>query len=319
MDLYYPAPVQPDRSRPAVVLSLGIHPLPLDHPDIVRVAAGIARLGVVVGVPESSALRETRITPDEPRRFAEAFQVVLGLPEVDPERVGIAGFSAGASVAIVAAADPHIADGVAFLSAFGGYADAEMLIVDVATRTVERNGVVMPWPAEPGIRRDVAALVVNELPQSAERDRLAELIAPSVASDQPPSGPDPEVVHSLVNPDARAVYRLFTAASRPDARAAMADVGDSLRVPLAAISPVAAAARVRAPTYLLHGEGDRAIPVTHAYLLADALPDGVVRRLTVFRLFQHGQPGAEGLGLAELPDVWQLYAYLYDLVAHVTS
>lgn len=319
MDIYHPSGVQADRSRAAVVLSLGVHPLPLDHPDVMRIAGGIARLGVVVGVPESTALRETRVTPEEPGRLAEAFLVVASLPEVDPDRIGLAGFSAGASIALIAAADPRIADRVSFLSSFGGYADAETLIVDVATRTVERHGTVTAWPAEPGIRRDVAALVVNALPPSAERDRLAGLLPPIVGSDQPPLGPDPDVLASLADVDVRAVYRIFSSRSRSEARVAIAEAGDALRLRLTAISPVAVASRIRAPVLLLHGEGDVAIPVSHAHLIADALPDGVLRRLTVFQVFQHGQPGNDGLGLGELPDMWQLYTYLHDLVAIATE
>jgi dienelactone hydrolase len=315
MDVYYPSGSTPDRSRSAVILSLGIHPLPLDHPDVVRIAEGIARIGVVVAVPESTALRETRVTPEEPGRLAEAFVVVSGLPEVDPARVGMAGFSAGASIALVAAADTRITDTVAFLSAFGGYADAETLIVDVATRSVEREGVVTPWSAEPGIRRDIATLVVNALPPSPERDRLAALLEPVIVSDQPPAGPDPDIVASLADGDVRAIYRVFTASTRPEARAALGDASEALRSPLAAISPIRVAPRIRAPTYLLHGRADVAIPVTHAHMIADALPPGTLRRLTVFELFQHGQPGKEGLDADDLPDLGQLYGYLYDLVA----
>jgi dienelactone hydrolase/transcriptional regulator with XRE-family HTH domain len=315
MDVYYPSGSTPDRSHSAVILSLGIHPLPLDHPDVIRIAEGIARVGVVVAVPESTALRETRVTQQEPERLADAFLVVSRLPDVDPDRIGMAGFSAGASIALVAAADPRIAGGVAFLSAFGAYADAETLIVDVATRSVERGGFVSPWPAEPGIRRDVAALVVNALPPSPDRDRLAVLLDPVIASDQPPAGPDPDIVASLADGDIRAIYRVFTASTRPEARAALGDASEALRMPLAAISPIRVGPRIRAPTYLLHGRGDVAIPVTHAHMIADALSPGTLRRLTVFELFQHGQPGKEGLDVDDLPDLGQLYGYLYDLVA----
>ena len=56
LDIYLPAEATADASRAAVVLSLGIHPLSLDHPDISRIAGGIARLGLVVAVPESCLL-----------------------------------------------------------------------------------------------------------------------------------------------------------------------------------------------------------------------------------------------------------------------
>lgn len=322
LDIYLPADAVADASRAAVVLSLGIHPLSLDHPDISRIAGGVARLGLVVGVPESTALNETRVTPEEPARLAEAALVVAARPEVDPTRVGIAGFSAGASVALVAAADPRIADSLAFVSAFGGYADAGTLLVDVATRTQRVDGqtrLTRPWAAEPYVRRDIAALLLATIRPSRERDRLEALLAPVIESDDPPTGPDPAVLAELQRADVRVAYQLIAAASREDAEAALADLSDEVRGPLAAISPVSAAAGLRTRVFLMHGESDRSIPISHVHLIADALPEGVLARLTVFDLFQHVQPGKDGLTLEQAPDLWQLYLYLHDLVALTTE
>lgn len=319
LDVYLPADARADRSRAAAVLSLGIHPLPLDHPDVVRVAGAIARLGVVVGVPESTALRETRVTAEEPGRLADAFLVVSALPEVDATRVGLAGFSAGASVALVAAADARIADRVAYVSAFGAYADAEKLLVDVATRTSELHGDVAPWGPEVGIRRDVAALMMGAIEPSPERERLAAVLAPVVDSETAPQGPDPAVLDTFTDPDARAAYLLFTSPTRPRARAAIAGATDAVRGPLDAISPLAVAPFIRGRVFLLHGEADTSIAVSHARLIAEALPEGALARLTIFRLFQHVQPGKDGLDLDDLPDIWELYLYLHDIVALATE
>jgi len=319
LDIYLPADARTDRSRAAVVLSLGIHPLSLDHPDVIRVAEAIARLGVVVGVPESTALRETRVTAQEPGRLAEAVLVVAGLPEVDATRVGLAGFSAGASIALVAAADPRIADRVVYVSAFGGYADAETLLVDVATRTTELGSVVRPWAPEIGIRRDVADLMIGAIEPSPARERLAAVLAPVVDAETAPVGPDEAVLATFTDPDIRAAYLLFNSPTRPRARAAIAGATAGVRGPLAAISPLGVASSIRGRVFLLHGEADTSIPVSHARVLADALPDGTLGRLTIFRLFQHVQPGKDGLGLADLPDVWELYLYLHDIVALATE
>lgn len=319
LDIYLPADTSADGSRAAVVLSLGIHPLSLDHPDIGRIAGGIARLGVVVAVPESSALRESRVTAEEAGRLAEATLVAATRFEVDPDRVGIAGFSAGASVALLAAADPRIADRLAFVSAFGGYADAGTLLVDVATRTQVRDGTVEAWAAEPYVRRDVMALLMDAIDPSPERDRVAALLMPIVESDDPPRGPDATVLAEIEDPDVRAAYSLLTSASRAEAEAALGTSSREVRRSLAAISPVARAEDLRTRVYLMHGQSDRSIPISHAWLMADALPQGSLARLTVFDLFQHVQPGQDGLTLEQLPDLWELYLYLHDLVALTTE
>jgi dienelactone hydrolase len=318
LDIYLPAGARRDGSRPAVVLQLGIHPQPLDHPDVVAVADAFARIGLVVGVPDSTALRDTRVEPEEPDRLARAVEVVAARPEVDPARVGLAGFSAGASLSLVAAAEPSIADRLRFVSAFGAYADARLLLVDVATRTAVRDGATIAWPVEPRIRGDILTLLLAALGDDAAAADLRVALEPAVLAETPPTGPDP-AVEARFTGDALAAYRLFTAADRTAAERALVDASPTLLERLEAISPVAVADAIRAPVYLLHGEPDRSIPVTHAWVLRDVLPAGTVRKMTTFGRFEHIQPGEGGLGLEDLPDVWALTLHLHDLVATATE
>jgi dienelactone hydrolase len=287
MDIYLPYGADADVRLPAVVLELGVHPQPIDHPDVTRIATAISRLGVVVAVPDSTPLRNLVLTADEPSHLADAVLAVEALPQVDPERIGIAGFSAGASIALITAADPRLADDLAFVSAFGGYADTEQLLVDVATNTAVVDGQVRPWSADAGIRADIAQLLTG---------------AGAGATDE----------------DAAAIAALMAASSRSDAEAALSRFSPELRSELAALSPTTFADAIRAPVFILHGDPDTAIPVGHATQLRDAIGDEVVR-LTRFGQFGHGQPGADGLGLEDAPDIIGLSLYLRAIVAAATE
>jgi dienelactone hydrolase len=318
MDVYMPAGAQPGSRLPAVVLALGVHPAPIDDPTIIRLASAIARTGVVVGVPDSSALRELKVTPAEPGHLADAVLTLADRPEVDPARVGLAGFSAGASIALVAAADPRLAGHLDFVSSFGGYADAERLLVDVASRTTtDQTGAVSDWQPDPGIRRDVLELVLQALPDETQRDQLRQVLSPTVMSDGAPAPPSPDGGSPFTG-DASALYRLFTATDRATAQAAVASLSPALHAQLAGISPTSVADQIHVPVFLLHGVTDTAIPVAHATLLRDAIGSEVVR-LTEFGRFGHGQPGASGLGVDDLGDVVQLALYLRDVVAAATE
>src|SRR4051812_22295897 len=188
MDVYVPAGARAGAALPAVVLALGVHPVPIDDPAIARIATAIARAGVVVGVPDSTALRELRVTPEEPPHLADAALALADRPEVDGSHVGLAGFSAGASMALDAAADPRLAGHLDFVSSFGGYADAKRLLVDVASRTtLNEDGTVSPWQPDPRIRGDVLGLSIQALPDDGQRDRLREVLEPVVAVDDPTS------------------------------------------------------------------------------------------------------------------------------------
>ncbi len=316
MDVYLPADAQPGDRLPAVVLGLGVHPQPIDSPEIVAIAQAIARLGVVVGVPDSTALRNLELTPDEPAHLADAVLALGSLPEVDASRVGLAGFSAGASIALTAAVDPRLIDRLAWVSSFGGFADAKRLLVDVATRTsVDEQGVVTEWQPDPGMRRDVLALTINALDDEPTRAALHAALDPIVSSEQRIAGPD--VAHQFSG-DAATIYRLFSAPDRAAAGAAVAELGPDLSARLDGISPLPVADAIGVPIFLLHGRPDTAIPVAHAEALRRAIGDEVVRT-TVFGRFGHGQPGANGLSVDDSGDIFELSLFLRDIVAAATE
>jgi dienelactone hydrolase len=316
LDIYVPPNALPDGRTPAVILALGVHPEAIDDPNIVGIASAIARCGVVVGLPDSTALRELRVTPAEPAHLVEAALAVAARREVDGDRIGLAGFSAGASMALIAAADPRLTGRVAFVSDFGGYADAETLLTDVATRTMSLDGDTRDWSPDPGIRRDVAALLARAIEPPSPN--LEPLLVDIAARDVRPTTPDPTTAGSLAG-DARAAYLLFTAPDRPSAEAIVEGFSPALRTDLRGISPDAFAQRIGGPVFILHGTGDSAIPVAHAYALRSELPSALVAKVTIFGRFQHGQPGRQGLTLDDAADIWALTLYLHDIVAAATE
>ncbi len=314
IDIYLPSGADADRSRPAVLLALGVHPLPLDHPAVVRVARAIARLGMVVGVPESAQMRDSRVTEEEPGRLAEAFLVMADRPEVDSARAGMAGFSAGASLALVAAAEPRVVERVAYVNAFGGYGDAETLLVDTATRTTLEEGEIRPWQPDEVARRRLTEVLLFGIEPPQEQASLRAELEPVISADERPANAFDPAFAATLGDEARTVYEVVTAADRSDAEAAIAGAPESVRRHLAAISPVTVAGRIQASVFLMHDEGDQAIPVAHLDVLEGVLPEGAVHRATVFRLFEHVQPDAAGIGLDDTPELWKLFVHLQDLL-----
>ena len=181
MDVYLPAGAQAGAALPAVVLALGVHPAPIDDPSVANIASAIARAGVVVGVPDSICTARTAGDAAGAAHLADAALALAARPEVDGSRVGLAGFSAGASMALDAAADPRLAGHLDFVSAFGGFADADRLLVDVASRTTQNaDGTVSPWQPDAGIRHDVLELAIQALPDDGQRDVLRNTLEPVV-------------------------------------------------------------------------------------------------------------------------------------------
>ena len=313
LDLYLPHDAGPGRPRPAVVLVLGVHRVPLDHPAVVRVATAIARIGLVGAVPESAELRAGRLGPSEAAHLADAFAVVATRPEVERGRVGLAGFSAGGSLALLVASEPAVASDVAWVNAFGAYGDADMLLAEVATRRISVGGEMRPWQPGDLTRGVIRELLLATAASAAERTRLAAAIDPLLAKDRPPPGADPAVVGALSG-DARAAYRLVVSETHAEALAAVASLSAETRSRLEALSPTTVAGRVRAPVFLMHDDGDDAIPISQLEGLAAAYREaGTLRRATTFQLFDHVQPAA-GLGLEAIPELATLFDHVQALL-----
>ena len=89
------------------------------------------------------------------------FEHLRGREYVDAQRVGLAGFSVGASFALAAAADPRIADDIAFVNAFGGYYDAADLLAQIAAGRAVDGDTETAWEVDPahasGVRQYAVA------------------------------------------------------------------------------------------------------------------------------------------------------------------
>lgn len=107
-DLYLP---ESGGRHGALVLFTGAFGLRRDA-NLVRLAEGLARSGAVVAVPESANLLQGEPRADEVVGLLEVVRYLSQRQEVDPGRIGLLGFSAGGSLALLAAEDPvgHVSE-----------------------------------------------------------------------------------------------------------------------------------------------------------------------------------------------------------------
>ena len=278
--------VIPDGKRRAgLVIFLGANAAGSDDPDVINLGKALARAGFAVMYYWSPTMGErAQVDAGEIANVAAAFDYLRQQEFVDPDRVGLAGFSVGASFALVAAADPRIAADIAFVNAFGGYYDTADLMAQIAAGRAIDNGGDIPW----------------------EVDRLTRQVYDNMLT------PESE------SPAARAL--LDGATSIADARALYAELPEAFRAEVDSIAPSHHIDLWSSNTVMrvMHDRGDPLIPVGESRRMVQALhqqrPDVPVY-YTETDIFRHVRPDAETDLKSMLAGAFQLYRHMYHIVA----
>jgi acetyl esterase/lipase len=242
-----------------------------------------------------------------------AYQLLAARPEVDPERVGIVGFSVGGSLALLAAGDPRIANKVRWVNAFGAFADAGSYLAAVSAHAYATDGgEEVPWTPSPLARQVYLGFMLDQVTDAGDRRRLAAALGERLLAGERP-GPDEELRQALDTDAARTVHDLLTARSLDDAERSIAALPGPSRAFIDAISP-ARHLLVAAEVHLMHETEDHHVPFVESRRLAAALEDaGVLEAHTEFRLFDHVQPDDVDLGAA-LPELVKLLLHVRTLM-----
>ena len=278
--------VIPDGKRRAgVVIFLGANAAGADDPDVINLGKALARAGFAVMYYWSPTMGEqAQVDAAEIPNVVAAFEHLRRQDFVDPNRVGLAGFSVGASFALVAAADPSIADDIAFVNAFGGYYNATDLLVQIASSRAIDNGAETPWEVDPLTRRVFDNMLTPESDSPAARALL-------------------EGVGSIT-----------------EARDQYAGLPEDFREEVDSISPSHHIHQWSADTVMrvMHDQGDPLIPVGESRRMVQALqqkrPDVPVH-YTETDIFRHVRPDAETDLNSMLKGAFQLYRHMYHIVA----
>ncbi|MBV9602305.1 MAG: acetylxylan esterase [Chloroflexi bacterium] len=266
--------------HPAVVLLLGAGDL--TRSDLaVQFADALARLGVVVAVPESSGMLAEHLNFDEVDAIRQSIDAVRARSDVDPRRVGIVGLSASGGLAIVAAAQPDLRDSVRFVNSFGSYDDAMTLLVDVASHSIDVEGSVRDWQPEQRTVDVVANALVDTGVDDATRSELL-------------GGPSRQRATEITRNFSPEVVSRF-----------------------ARISPSSYLTQLHARLYLMHDVDDPFIPFTESRNLVASAPPGVVARYTEFSIFEHVIPERPTPWQTFVPDVWKLFWHTHALLSEL--
>ncbi|HSJ24646.1 MAG TPA: hypothetical protein VK929_08265 [Longimicrobiales bacterium] len=281
------------------------------HRSLIRFARAVASAGNVVFVPEIPEWRDLRVAPaltiDTIRAAVLALQQRT---DVRHERVGLFGFSFGATQALVSATEADIAAQLAGIAAWGGYCDLRRVFRFGLTGIHELDGTTYQarpdpygtWimagnylPLVPGHRfsQPVATALHALALEAGERGAYAW---------EPIYDESKRRLRAGLAPSSRELFDMLAPlTTEPLPRAdhalelaeALADTALE-RDPL--LDPQPHLGAVRVPVVVAHGRDDRLIPFSESIRLSRHLPDGLVRSVNVTALFQHSGGTQSGLG-----------------------
>jgi dienelactone hydrolase len=314
-ELWLPAWASEAQPAGGVLLVFGVNNLGRNHPAIERVADALARTGVAVLVPDSRTLLEGRLEGSEIEGVVDAFETLAARPEVDPQRVGIVGFSVGGSLALLAAGSDRIADEVRWVNAFGAYADAASYLAAVSAHAHDdpNGGGEVDWVPSPLAREVYLRFVLDQVGDERDRAAIEEAYGAAIRSGDRPA-PEPRIAAVLRSDAARTVNDLVTAGSATDARRTIDRLPAESLAFVDTISPLRHLDVIAARVWLMHEREDHHVPYVESRFLADALRErGLLEAHTEFRLFDHVQP--DDLDpLAAAPELWRLLLHVRELM-----
>lgn len=291
---------------PAMILLLGVNPLPRNHEQVTTLAEGIARSGIVTVVAESEALVAGEIRAEEVDNLVALFQHLERDPGIDPTRIGFSGFCIGAVLELMAAADPRIADRVAYINAFSVYADTLDVLRSILTETMPTPDGPARWTPDDLTRSVFTTHILAALPSEEDRALLSrELLQGAALSTD-------EV--TLLTPLGRQLRDLLGSRQPAEVDARIAQLPEGFRESLRRLSPGAVAHRLRATVFLMHDQSDTYLPVSGARNLAALLPAATGRHYTEFRLFAHVVPGGVDDPLLFAGEIVKLFRHVHSVL-----
>ncbi len=310
LDIYEPATPAPllPNAREGIVIIPGVG----DNrktPQLVNLSLALAHVGIVVETITTPTLINSDISAVDSDAVVQAFNFLSHWPGVGADRIGIAGFSGGGTLACLAAADSRIRDRVSFIALFGAYFNTETVLFAYGQRAIIVDGHMIPWyPAQypllvlanvlaDGLPRGDGSLLVSAFVPGSKpltSNKLAQMSPPAVAAYHLLEGDEPDHVNENI---------------------AVIALSPKLHTLLNALSPSSVINKIHAPIYLLHSRDDAFLPITQSQEFAAVLarihhPYDFVQ----FGIFQHVEVEAN-LNITQiLGDVPPLFRVLYAVL-----
>jgi pimeloyl-ACP methyl ester carboxylesterase len=304
--------VRPGRGAgpwPAVVILPGVTRRGRAHPALRAVGRGLAASGHLAVLAEPDGLAGGELAVATLKQTCAAVRAVADRADAAGGMVAIVGISGGATLGLLAAAAPELAERVSVVAALAPCCDLLEAVRVSTTSTYRDDSELVAFASGDFFKLVSARSVVAALPPGPSRSSLRDHLR-SLED----YGPEPLAgVRALrrenLDPIARAAVELLANEEPPRFDELVAALPDELLAQLDALSPLRVADRIVAPVEVVVGATDKYFPATDAARFARACPSV---RLTVLDSLEHAVPS---LSPSAARDLLRLDGVLVRLLA----
>jgi len=328
--LYVPRS-RPGTKLPAWVALHGVTVPGRRHESLVRFATAMASSGAVVFTPEIPAWSALDLDPEHSLPTIKGSILELREhPQVDPDRVGLVGFSFGAPQVLVASVSQELQGRLRAVACFGGYYDLDHTLRYLFSGHYEWAGQEQYQRTDPYGRWVVASNFLARVPglehtqdaAAALRDLAMLAGERRIRSWDPEYDPLKDRMCAALPEAQRHVFRLIAppAAEAPDKEAGQdlaARMLAAVRHDAPMLDPMPWIERIHVPVHLVHGREDPTIPYSETLRMAPVLREHTAVRATVTRLLSHAGDGAPLGRLEWVGEQWRLARALAGVLGSV--
>jgi pimeloyl-ACP methyl ester carboxylesterase len=236
------------------------------HPDVQRLARGLARARFLVVVPELPGLRRGEITLRTLAALVRVARTTADRPDAKNGRVGFVGVSVGASLALAAAEEDTLRDRVSAVAGIAPYAELKEVARLATTGFVRTRGRLRPYDPDDFLLLAVARSLAGGLPSAADREALRTALAPI-----PNDRDDPLAGFTLPaggGSGARSLFRVLANGDPLEFDRLWRRLPGSVRAAANRLSPLSRADRLTMPVELATSPQDDYFPVSESRSLA---------------------------------------------------
>lgn len=147
---------------PAIMMASGIKLQDKDNEGMMEASQNLSKLGYIVVWPRSKQLSNGKSFSDTPQTFIDTFQYLNNRDDVLKNRISIIGFSAGASLAMVAAEKPEMAGRLHAFVFFAGYFDILDYLKSISNKSYSLNEKEYSWKQEKYLENTTKSILKNQ-------------------------------------------------------------------------------------------------------------------------------------------------------------